>query len=265
MTQLETDLDATLLRRAATGISLTEAGVAVNAQASGMASAALAIRNTSENSNCLKGRIRFETVDATGIGIMGHLREFSERHPEVEIDLRLNQQLVDLDRGEADVVLRATDTPPENYIGYEIAFHVFGIFGSAELINRYPPGTPLNDLPWVLWSDGWSDNWMEDMGLTPRRVTRVSTANGVLQAMRAGLGVGHMACRSAAKEDKFLCLRMPLPSHRTQLWLLMHHSMKRNQRVRTFTRFLREKLVADRPYFQGERGNVTRALNLPLR
>ncbi len=265
MTQLENDLETTLLHRTATGVSLTDAGVTINAEARGMAAAALSIHNVSEDAGTLKGRIRFETIDATAIGMLPHIKAFTERHPEVEIDLRLNQHMVDLDRGEADVVLRATNTPSENYVGYQVAHHAFGIFGTAELINRYPAGTPLNDLPWALWSDGWSSDWMAELGLSPRRVTRVNTANGVLQAMRAGVGIGHMACKSAAQEDKFLCLRKLVPNHRLQLWLLMHESMRRNKRVRTFTRFLRERLVADRPYFEGERGNVTRALNLPLK
>lgn len=265
MTQLENTLDAKLLNRTATGISLTDTGAAINAEARGMAAAALTIQNTSEDASSLKGRIRFETIDATGIGVMHHLRDFTNRHPEVEIDLRLNQQMVDLDRGEADVVLRATNTPPENYVGYQIAHHAFGIFGSIELINRYPPRTSLNDLPWVLWSDGWSENWMAELGLNPSKITRVSTANGVLQAMKAGIGIAHMACKSAAQDEKLLCLRKLVPTHRMQLWLLTHQSMRRNQRVRTFARFLRDKLVADRPYFEGERGNVTRPLNLPLK
>lgn len=264
MTQLENDLGTILLRRTASGVTLTDSGTAIIAKARDMAEAAVAIRNTSEDAGTLKGRIRFETIDATGIGVMPHLREFTERYPEVEIDLRLNQQMVNLDRGEADVVLRATNHPPENYVGYQIAYHAFGIFGSTELINRHPPGTPLNDLPWVLWSDGWSDNWMKELGLAPSKITRVNTANGVLQAMRSGIGVGHMACKSAAEDGKFLCLRKLVPSHKMQLWLLMHESMRRNGRVRTFTRFMRDKMVADRPYFEGERGNVTRPLNLPL-
>jgi len=265
MTQLENSLQTTLLHRTATGVSLTEAGLAIHAEAKDMAAAAMAIHNTSEKASALAGRIRFETIDATALFLMPYLHEFTERHPEIEIDLRLNQQMVDLDRGEADVVLRATNSPPEEYVGYHVASHAFGIFGTAELINRYPPGTPLNDLPWVLWSDGWSDPMIKGLGLTPRTVMRASTANGVMQAMRAGIGVGHMACNGVSRDDRFLCLRRPDPANNLQIWLLAHHSMRRNRRIQAFIRFLRQKIVVDRPYFEGERGNVTRALNLPLR
>lgn len=264
MTQLENSLQTTLLHRTATGVSLTEAGLSIHAEAKDMASAALAIRNTSEKASSLAGSIRFETIDATAFFLLPYLNEFTERHPEIEIDLRLNQHLVDLDRGEADVVLRATNAPPDNYVGYHVANHAFGIFGTAELINRYPPGTPLNDLPWVLWSDGWSDRMMDDLGLAPRKVMRASTAYGVTQAMREGIGVGHMSCNGLSRDDRFLCLRKPEPAHNLQIWLLAHHSMRRNKRIQAFIRFLRQKIVVDRPYFEGERGNVTRALNLPL-
>ena len=264
MTQLENSLETTLLHRTATGVSLTEAGLSIHAEAKDMASAALAIRNTSEKASSLAGRIRFETIDATAFFLMPYLNEFTARHPEIEIDLRLNQQLVDLDRGEADVVLRATNTPPDNYVGYHVANHAFGIFGTAELINRYPPGTSLNDLPWVLWSDGWSDHMMNDLGLSPRTVMRASTAYGVTPAMQQGIGIGHMSCNSLSRDDRFLCLRKPDPTHHLQIWLLAHQSMRRNKRIQAFIRFLRQKIVVDRPYFEGERGNVTRALNLPV-
>ncbi len=263
MTQLENNLQTTLLHRTATGVSLTDAGFSIQTKAKDMAEAAMAIRNTSDKASALAGKIRFETIDATASFLMPYLREFTERHPEIEIDLRLNQQLVDLSRGEADVVLRATNAPPEDYVGYHVANHAFGIFGTVELINRYPPGIPLNDLPWVLWSDGWSDPMMADLGLSPRSVMRASTANGVTQAMQAGIGIGHMACNSLSRDDRFLCLRRPDPAHNLQIWLLAHQSMRRSKRIQAFIRFLRQKIVRDRPYFEGERGNVTRSLNLP--
>ena len=112
MTQLENNLQTTLLHRTATGVSLTDAGFSIQTKAKDMAEAAMAIRNTSDKASALAGKIRFETIDATASFLMPYLREFTERHPEIEIDLRLNQQLVDLRRGEADVVLRATNAPP---------------------------------------------------------------------------------------------------------------------------------------------------------
>ncbi len=265
MTRLENRLKVTLLHRSAGGVTLTDAGLTIVAQAEKMAQAALNVKNTTEHAASLAGSIRFETIDSTAFNLMDYLAEFTSLHPDIEIDLRLNQQMVDLSRGDADVVLRATNDPTEDYIGHHIANHAFGIFGSVDLINRYPAGTPLNEMPWVLWSNHWTDQWMEELGLQPRVAMRASTAFGVLQAMQAGIGIGHMACYAMAKRDQFLCLHAPKPQWDLQIWLLAHHSMRRNQRVMTFNRFLRRKLIADKPLIEGKVGSAARPLGLALR
>lgn len=265
MTQLENSLNISLLHRTPTGITLTEAGLSIAAQASKMAETALLIKNTSDKSPQLSGRIKMEAVDATAFNLLPHLREFSEKYPDIEIDLRVNQGLAALDRGEADVVLRATNDPTEEYIGHHVATLSFGIFGSAELLNRYPAGTPLNDLPWVLWSDGWTDSWMEELGLNPRVSMRCNTPYSIIQAIRAGMGIAHMSCNTAARDDRLLCLCGPDDRWALQIWLLTHQSMRRNQPVRLFAKFLRDKLRSNKAMIGGIEGSAIRPLNLPLK
>jgi DNA-binding transcriptional LysR family regulator len=264
MTQLEDALTMTLLNRTPGGVTLTEPGMSIAAQANDMAAAALIVKNTTEKTAALSGNIRFETIDSTAFNLMGYLADFTLQHPEIEIDLRLNQEMANLSRGDADVVLRATNDPTDDYVGHHVADHAFGIFGSADLINRYPVDTPLNDLPWVLWSNGWTDTWMAELGLTPRIAMRVSTAYGMVQAMRSGIGIGHMACYAVSNDDRFLCLHAPQQEWNLQIWLLAHHSMRRNQRVKAFIKFLRQKIALDRHLIEGKRGSPTRPLNRPL-
>jgi len=78
---------------------------------------------------------------------MAYLREFSQRYPAIEIDLVLSQDFANLARGEADVVLRATNNPMETYIGQQVAEHAVGVFGTSELLNDHPAKTPLG----LLW------------------------------------------------------------------------------------------------------------------
>ena len=260
MTQLENDLDVTLLHRTPAGIKLTDIGMSINAQAQDMAAAALIVQNTTEDVTDISGKIRFETIDATAYSLMGHISEFTRLYPKVEIDLSLNQQIVDLDRGEADVVVRATNDPNENYIGYHVASHAFGVFGSVDLVDRYPVDTPLGEYPWVMFGDGWSDGWLEGLGISPHIVMRVSTANGLVQAVRAGVGLAHLACYGIANDEQFVCLQAPKREWRLQIWLLAHQRMRRNQRVRTFVKFLRQKISKDKDLIEGRVGSPTRPL-----
>ncbi len=264
ITQLEHDLNVTLLHRTSTGVRLSEIGVSIVAQADKMALAALNVTNMTEASADMKGRICFETIDATAYNLMEYLGEFTRQYPEIELDVRLNQQIVSLERGDADVVLRATNQPPEDYVGHHVASHAFGIFGSVSLLNRFPSQTPLSQLPWVMFGDGWSDGWLEELGIAPRTVMRVNTANGLVQAVRSGIGVAHLACYGIAMDENFVCLRAPEKHWRLQIWLLAHQSMRRNHRVKTFVRFLRQKMSQDKDRIEGRVGSPTRSLNRDL-
>jgi DNA-binding transcriptional LysR family regulator len=264
MTQLESDLNITLLHRTSAGISLTDVGVSIVAQVGDMAAAALIVKNTTENASEISGRIHFETIDATAFNVMGYLGEFTKIYPDIQIDLHLNQEVVNLDRGDADVVLRATNEPPEDYVGHHVANHAFGIYGSVDLVNRYPADMPLSEYPWITFGDGWSNSWLEGLGISPRVVMRANTANGLVQAVRAGVGVAHLACYGIAKDEHFVCLHKPKKEWSLQIWLLAHQSMRRNQRVRTFVKFLRQKMAQDKELIEGRVGSPTRPAQRPI-
>ncbi|MCZ6853852.1 MAG: LysR family transcriptional regulator [Gammaproteobacteria bacterium] len=264
MTQLEKDLGIALFYRTSSGVRLTNAGQVVSLQASNMSSAALIAQNTSQTKGELSGKIRFQTVDATAFNLMGYLREFAQRYPAIEIDLVLSQGLANLARGEADVVLRATNKPTETYIGQQVAQHALAVFGTSEILNDYGSNTPLCDLPWVLWEDGLTDGWMEKHVPNASVAMRVNTAFGMTRAVRSGLGIGHLACYGVTRDEKFLCLRGPDPELSIQIWLLAHRNVRRNTKVRVFMAFLREKILKDRPLIEGMLGNVRHPLDIPI-
>ncbi|UTW56307.1 LysR family transcriptional regulator [Kordiimonas sp. SCSIO 12610] len=265
ITKLEDDLKVTLLHRSTAGITLTDIGISIFAQAQEMASAALTVKNTTQNAADMAGKICFETIDATAFNLLKYLGEFSKLYPQIEIDLRLNQNMVNLDRGDADVVLRATNAPPDDYVGYHLADHAFGIFCSTELLNQHPATAPLEDLPWVMFSDGWSDDWLKALNISPKVVMRVNTAHGLVQAVRAGIGVSFLACYGIANDENFVCLRAPRKEWHLQIWLLSHKTIRRNERVKTFVRFLRQKIVNDKDRIEGRIGSPMRSLEPAIR
>ncbi|PHR55080.1 MAG: hypothetical protein COA43_15850 [Robiginitomaculum sp.] len=263
ITALEADLNTKLLHRTPNGIILTKTGESIAVQARDMASAALIIKNTNENSEKLSGRICFETIDARAYSLMPVLKEFSTLYPDIEIDLRLNQGLADLDKGEADVILRATNSPPEDYVGHHITDYSFGVFGAKALIDSYPKGCALHDFPWIVWPFDIMNSWMHSQKLTPKIAMHINTAYGMAQALRAGIGICHTAAISVAHDKDIVCLRKTNESFNLQIWLLAHHSMRNNYRVRVFMKFLRKKLVAERDLLEGRVGPASCPINSP--
>ena len=59
----------------------------------------------------LRGLIRFTTVAATARNLLPAIQRFLEAYPEIELELVVGQGFANLARSEADVVLRATNTP----------------------------------------------------------------------------------------------------------------------------------------------------------
>jgi DNA-binding transcriptional LysR family regulator len=264
MTQLENNLGVTIFRRTSSGVQLTNTGRLIADQATSMATAALVVKNTSGVTDSVSGKIRFQTVDTMGLNLMVYLREFAQLYPAVEVDLVLSQDFADLSRGEADVVLRSTNKPDETFVGQRLAKHAVGIFGTSDVLARHPKNTPLSEFPWIAWGNGLSDPWFEKYLPNARITMRVNTAHGVAQAIRSGIGVGHLACYPVATEDDFLCLQAPDPSLELGLWLLAHRSVRRNKKVRVFMAFLREKIRQDKEIIEGRVGSPTQSLDIPL-
>jgi len=263
--QLETDLGFVLFNRLSSGIQLTSSGFALTQKAKDMAAIALEVKNISGGDRSeLAGTLTFQTVDATGYNLMGYLKEFSILYPKIQVELILSQDFANLARGEADVVLRATNTPPETYIGRRVAQHSFGVFCASELFNSFTNSTSLSEMPWVVWQSGLSDPWMKKHVPNAQIVMKVNTAYAITQAVREGIGIAHLACYGVAHDEKLLCLRKPDPELSIQMWLLAHRNVRQNRIAQVFIKFLTDKIVADQNLINGQVGSPKHALGIPI-
>ena len=197
MRNLERRLRVRLFERRSDGLRLTAAGDELYRTSSRMAEEAdAAERRVSGRDTMLRGTIRFATVDATARNLMPSLQRFMSRYPEIELQLVMSQHLANLSRGEADVVLRATNHPPETYVGRLVAHHAFPVYAAPALLAQYAPDTPLDEYPWVCWGDGMTDPWMAQHMPAARVVCRANTALGMRR--RSGPGsVSHISLASA--------------------------------------------------------------------
>jgi len=254
MRDLERRLRVRLFERRSDGLRLTAAGDELYRTSSRMAEEAdAAERRVSGRDTMLRGTIRFATVDATARNLMPSLQRFMSRYPEIELQLVMSQHLANLSRGEADVVLRATNHPPETYVGRLVAHHAFPVYAAPALLARYAPDTPLDEYPWVCWGDGMTDRWMAQHMPAARVVCRANTALGMEEAVRAGLGVAHLACFGADADRDFVRIHPPDPALALGLWLLVHRDLRRSARVRVFLDFLAAEMAEKRDLIEGRR------------
>lgn len=255
MRELENHSGQRLFERLPNGMLLTAAGEELFSAAKRMAEVTDTIeRQIFGKDTQLRGVIRFATLDATAQKIMPSIQTFLARYPNIELELIVSQQLANLSRREADVVLRATNTPPETYIGRRVAKHVFPIYASPQLFDSYHTNTPLDEFPWIAWEDGFTRHWMDKHIPNARVVYRANTAFGIVEAIKAGIGVAHYASFGGDLDPNLVRLRPPDPDLDLDLWLLIHPDQRRSARISTFMKFMADELAEQRDLIEGRLG-----------
>lgn len=82
-------------------------------------------------------------------------------------------------------------------------------------------------------------------------VCRANTALMVEEAVRAGIGIAHVASWGADRCDDFVRIRPPDPSLEIDIWLLTHRDLRTTARVRAFIDFVAEDILAQRDLIEG--------------
>ncbi len=232
---LERSQHAALFERGGAKLQLTALGEALLAQARRMEreaqSAALILAAGDQR---VAGRLRVSVGDALVGLLMPALAAFRQQYPEVSLDIDVSNERASLQRREADVALRLTDTPPEPLVGRRI-----GQLLVARYAHRCWEAESPERVPRIDWSESWQH--------LPRREgaaeadCRVNTAQAMAQAVQAGLGAAELLCVQGDGLADVCRLSEPRVAPHTQLWLLTHPQLRRQLKVR----YLMEALTAE--------------------
>lgn len=253
---LEKRLGVRLFDRRPEGVVPTPAGKEFAAAAGRMeaeyAGARLALSGLDQN---LEGKL---TVTAPSLLISHFLAPvlvaFSTKYPEIELLLNASHLPLDLSRGEADVALRATNTPPENLFGRKLLIQRRMVYASRALVlSMEQVGKRLQkgqDLPWIGFED-WTDETLQNLG-GGRIVVRFDNMSVALDAAVAGMGVVLMPCFLGDANDGLVRVDGFDVQPYLDFWILTHPDLKDVARVRTFMRFVSEALLAKAELFSGD-------------
>jgi DNA-binding transcriptional LysR family regulator len=163
--ELEDELGALLLNRTTRQFSLTEAGHTYFRRASEIVrdidSLADAVR---ESSGDLRGRIKLSAPRSFGDTAIGRcLIEFAVRHPDIVLEIHLDDRFVDLVEEGFDLAVRITRPESSSLIARRLAPFGVCVCATPELIAEHGmPGRPqdLSRLPCIIDTNGrWMSNW----------------------------------------------------------------------------------------------------------
>lgn len=171
------------------------------------------------------------------------LASYSKQYPDIRLDIVLANQALSLSKRDADVAIRATDSPPETLVGRRIASLAWAIYGHAE---DFPHGdatelTGLYQKRWVAFSEGFSASrtarYIRERVPEERIALKLNTVLGLTEAIENKIGIGPLPCLIGDTRPKLTRLTPPVPEIASILWLLTHPDLRHSARVRSFHGF----------------------------
>ncbi|GAB3116203.1 LysR family transcriptional regulator [Novispirillum itersonii] len=254
-------LGARLLHRTTRQAALTEDGRTFLPHAENLLEAAAAARAALGGAQATpRGTLRIAAPSSFArLHIVPGLPEFTARYPDLRLDLRISDSMVDLVEGAFDVAVRYADLKDSSFVARRLAPDRRVLVASPDYLARHgTPETP-DDLDHhaclvVGTLDRWTfrdaDGAEHARCITP--VLRINDGEAVQQSACAGMGIALMATWCAADQLRSGALVPVLPDHplvSTQtLWALYPSTRELAPKVRVFIDWLVARFGPD-PYW----------------
>lgn len=249
---IEEHLGVVLFRKLSNGYEPTEFGRQLLQSAERIElQVADAVAGISGHDERMAGIIRLSVPDLAAGGLMGIIRGFCERHPELAVHFEVSQTPQGLTLGEADVALALVDAPPQGQIGYCVGPAAFAVYIATGIADKLPEPTPWVGLDRALHHTpvGQLDRRLAE---GYRVVHRASSVAVHYSAIREGLGMGLLACGVADLDPALRRCGALIIDPVARLWVLSRKEYRDRARVAVFARHLRDALFARRALIAGE-------------
>lgn len=261
---LERATGARLFDRTPEGWALTAAGESVSRHIQDIETSSHSIaRQLSGQDTRLEGTVRLATSDSFVVWfLIARLGPLRARHPAIALEIVTGNQVVCLDRREADLSLRFSKPREPHLIARRLARAAWGLYTSGAYRSR-PGGQDVvglgDDLRGTV---GWK--WMQEH---PEAGRPVLTTNSMLvsaAAVVAGVGMGPLPCLYGDTHPD-LHRAQARPIGHQEIWLAVHPDVRSSARVRAVIDGLVSIIRQDAALVEGRRPLVTRRPLAPSR
>lgn len=252
---LEHALKLTLFERDTRGYALTPHGTALldvagqmNAAAENVALRAERLRR--EISGTIRISAASQAFEHLGFPL---LTKFRERYPDVTFEADTDDRVVSLERGEADIALRAADeVVGDTLIARKLATIPWGIYCSRGYLTNNGIPRDIDDCAthgFLQYDDDLVSKikglrWLRDRISKEQIVYVVNTVPGMTGSLKTGSGLGALPCMAGdAVPDLVCCFRQKEMSH--TLWIVASKESYAHARVRAFMKAAGENFPHD--------------------
>lgn len=250
---LEESLDTTLFHRHARGLILTEQGEllyeATKKMTSELDATAARIRDSEDD---VVGELRVTTTMGFGtLWLTRRLGHLLEQYPQLQIDLKLDERVLDLPMREADVAIRMKEPSQADLIRRRLMDVRMQLFAMPAYLDAHgTPAIPDDISSHRLLSQsvtspqpGASASWAQDLMETydPDYIA-INSYFGVLQAVQHGLGIGILPDYVQIEVPELVKVLPDLASAPVPVFLAYPEELRHSKRVAAFRDFVVEEI-----------------------
>jgi DNA-binding transcriptional LysR family regulator len=188
-----------------------------------------------------------------------HLAAFRQAHPNIVVELVVDNRVLNLSRREADIALRPMRPTEGNLWGRKLADVAWTFYGARALTVKSLD--EIARLPLIGWGEETSGikaaDWLKRATPTTSVVYRTSSLVNQCLAARAGIGVALLPCYLGDGERGLKrALADPVAELATELWMVTHRDLRNTARVRAFFDVVGGGMSGERSAFEGRSGRA---------
>lgn len=162
------------------------------------------------------------------------LDRFCRRHPQVEVRLRATNDLLDLNRREADLAIRISRSPGDDLKGLRLCPQQSASFAAPEVAARIA-ADPAGPVDWIVYEQFPSVPLPALAGYPNSRVRMIfDDMAAMVGAARAGLGVVRMPLFLGRTTPGLVQVPVLPPQPYADLWLVGHRDVWPSAKLRAF-------------------------------
>jgi DNA-binding transcriptional LysR family regulator len=255
--------EARLFTRGPTGLSLTDAGRAIEAEATAIAERVASIeRRVSALDSRVCGTVRLTIPEAVDDYFVPELSSLRERYPELAIELLSDNRALDLGSGKADLAVRFVATQDPDLIVRKAGQAAWSVYAAPDYVRRRgglrAPGD-LRGHDVIGVDDSLADTvgarWLRAAASGARIALRGNSTSALVNAVAAGLGIGALPCFLASRHGGLVPL-MPGSIGARDITIAMHPDLARTARVRVVYDLLLSLFARDASLWSGAHASL---------
>ncbi len=249
---LEKGLGCVLVERHGTSYRLTSQGQILIASVTNVEAAVDAVqRKVASFDNKDLGTLKVTCLVTVGQRIVksGLLDAFHARHPGTRVELLMEQRILDLSKGEADIAIRGGKPGSGALVCRKIAEVPWGIYASRAFVAQHgSPAAPsdIKRFPIVALVDELEEvpavRWMRSHAGQATIAARCANIPSAHLAVKSGAGLAPLPTVYAATDTDLVNLLGALPNLNYPMFLVTHKDIRKRPGVNAFFDFCGQEL-----------------------